>query len=237
MSEDARKIAEHHSAALDAEKGGRRPGKPPRLAPQGAAKWDFMKGQKAGLGKLRAVGDSCEQLPVGWQWVGWQWGGVAVAVASSCPFVDVSSSCVHWVGSPPCGASSVQSAVGPPVRGIVSSTAAWSQMGFDSSDTSYLLDAPSSVVESCPVRGKALPFVEVLSRPMLVQQLESLAHDLPMSSGWSSMGTACTSRSLSRHARLFHHRQLLPHTSPYTSRRCRRRRRCRRCRSWQERLQ
>ena len=29
MSEDARKIAEHHSAALDAEKGGRRPGKPP----------------------------------------------------------------------------------------------------------------------------------------------------------------------------------------------------------------
>ena len=109
MSEDARKIAEHHSAALDAEKGGRRPGKPPRLAPQGAAKWDFMKGQKAGLGKLRAVGDSCEQLPVGWQWVGWQWGGVAVAVASSCPFVDVSSSCVHWVGSPPCGASSVQS--------------------------------------------------------------------------------------------------------------------------------
>ena len=35
MSEDARKIAEHHSADFDAEKGGRRPGKPPRLAPQG----------------------------------------------------------------------------------------------------------------------------------------------------------------------------------------------------------
>ena len=31
----------------------------------------------------------------------------------------------------------------------------WSQMGFDSSDTSYLLDAPSSVVESCPVRRQA----------------------------------------------------------------------------------
>ena len=29
MSEDARKIAEHHSADFDAEKGGRRPGKPP----------------------------------------------------------------------------------------------------------------------------------------------------------------------------------------------------------------
>ena len=37
------------------------------------------------------------------------WGGSCeqwVTVASSCPFVDVSSFCVHRVGSPPCGASS-----------------------------------------------------------------------------------------------------------------------------------
>ena len=127
MSEDARKIAEHHSAALDAEKGGRRPGKPPSA--------------KIGLRSL-----------------------------------------------------------------------AWDGSLFEKSVRSQL-----RANQQLGVR----------------EELDYSA----LSSGWTSMGTACTSRSLSRHARLFHHRQLLPHTSPYTSRRCRRRRRCRRCRSWQERLQ